>query len=92
MIAYYVHDPQKEIDVIVLPDMGCSILVTAERLTEFISVQPVFAKWSGDSCGNLAPEDFGTVIATREETGDVCVLDQDLWQACMDRFLGNRRQ
>ena len=91
MMAYYVHDPKKENDVIIMPDMGCSVSVTAEILQEFISVQPVFAKWSGDACGNLAPEDFGTVIATREETGDVCVLDQNLWQARMDRFLGDRR-
>ena len=89
MIAYYVHDPKKEHDMIVLPEMGCSVQVTPELMTEFISVQPVFAKWSGDSCGDLMPEDFGTVVATREEQGDVCVLNQDLWQARMAHFLGH---
>jgi hypothetical protein len=37
MIAYYVHDSKKETDMIVLPDMGCSVAVDAERMETFIS-------------------------------------------------------
>ena len=45
MIAYYVHDSKKQTDLIVLPDMGCSVVVDAERLEAFISVKPDFASW-----------------------------------------------
>ena len=86
MIAYFVHDSKKQSDLIVLPDMGCAVNVDAERLETFISVAPVFAEWSGDACSGLAPEDFGTVIATREEGGDVCILDGDIWQDRMAHY------
>jgi hypothetical protein len=88
MIAYYVHDAKKETDTIIMPDMGCAVPVDAERMQAFISVDPSFARWSGDSCADLAPEDFGTVIATREEGGDVCVLDAVLWRERIAHHLG----
>ncbi|CAB1074419.1 hypothetical protein D1AOALGA4SA_2238 [Olavius algarvensis Delta 1 endosymbiont] len=89
MIAYYVHDEKKENDVIVIPDRECSIPVDRERLETFISVDPVFASWPGDACGLVTPEDFGVVIATRDDGGDVCVLDQDKWRARMEHYLGS---
>ena len=88
MIAYYVHDSKKETDLIVLPDMGCSVAVDAERLEAFISVKPDFTSWSGDACGELSPEDFGTIVASRDEGGDVCVANHDLWRRRMAHFLG----
>jgi len=88
MIAYYVHDSKKETDLIVLPDMGCSVAVDAGRLEAFISVNPDFASWSGDACGELSPEDFGTIVASRDEGGDVCVANHDLWRRRMAHFLG----
>ena len=88
MIAYYVHDSKKETDLIVLPDMGCSVAVDAERLEAFISVSPDFASWSGDACGVLSPEDFGTIVASRDEGSDVCVVNHDLWRRCMAQYLG----
>ena len=88
MIAYYVHDSKKETDMIVLPDMGCSVAVDAGRLEAFISVNPDFASWSGDACGELSPEDFGTIVASRDEGGDVCVVNHDLWRRCMTHYLG----
>jgi hypothetical protein len=89
MLAYYVHDDKKENDVIVLPDMGCSVPVDRQRMEAFISVDPHFASWSGDSCSDLSPEDFGTVVATRDDRGDVCVVDHDRWRECMDYYLGS---
>ena len=89
MIAYYVYDDKKENDVIVLPDRECAIPVDRERLEAFISVDPMFASWSGDACGLVSPEDFGTVIATRDDDGDVCVLDQALWRSRMEHYLGS---
>jgi hypothetical protein len=88
MIAYYVHDSKKETDLIVLPDMGCSVAVDAGRLEAFISVNPDFASWSGDACGELSPEDFGAIVASRDEGGDVCVVNHDLWRRRMTHFLG----
>jgi len=88
MIAYFVRDLNKERDLIVLPDRGCSVEVTAQRMESFISVDPVFASWSGDSCGEFAPEDFGTVVASRDDGGDVCVADHELWRERMEHYLG----
>ena len=88
MIAYYVHDSKKETDLIVLPDMGCSVAVDAGRMEAFISVNPDFTSWSGDACGELSPEDFGTIVASRDEGGDVCVANHDLWRRRMAHFLG----
>ena len=88
MIAYYVHDSKKETDFIVLPDMGCSVAVDAGRMEAFISVNPDFTSWSGDACGELSPEDFGTIVASRDEGGDVCVANHDLWRRRMAHFLG----
>ena len=89
MIAYYVHDAKKENDVIVIPDRECSTTVDRERLEAFISVDPVFASWSGDTCELVSPEDFGVVIATRDDGGDVCVMDQEKWRQRMEHYLGN---
>ena len=88
MIAYYVHDKKKDIDLIVLPEMGCSVAVDTARMEAFISVSPQFADWSGDACGELSPEDFGTIVATRQDRGDVCVVNHDLWRQRMAHHLG----
>ena len=89
MIAYYVYDDKKENDVIVIPNRECTIPVDRERLESFISVDPVFASWPGDACGLVSPEDFGVVIATRDDNGDVCVIDQQRWRERMEHYLGN---
>jgi hypothetical protein len=89
MIAYYVHDNKKKDDLIVLPDLGCTVSVDRQRMEAFISVNPNFAGWSGDACSDLSPEDFGIVVATRDDTGDVCVVNHDLWRERMDYYLGS---
>jgi hypothetical protein len=89
MIAYYVHDEKKENDVIVIPDRECTVPVDRKRLEVFISVDPVFASWPGDACGLVSPEDFGEVIATRDDGGDVCVMDQERWRERIEYYLGN---
>ena len=86
MIAYFVHDSKKQIDTIVLPEKGCSLPANAERIKIFISAQPDFSKWSGDSCGDLSPEVFGTIVATRDECGDVAVVRKALWQERLDFY------
>jgi hypothetical protein len=87
MIAYFVHDAKKQNDLIVLPEMGCAVTAAPERVQEFIAVSPNFAKWSGNSCSGVSPEEFGQVIATRDESGDVCILDESLWQERLTHYL-----
>ena len=89
MIAYYVHDNKKKNDVIVLPDLGCTVTVDRQRMEAFISVNPNFADWSGEACSDLSPENFGTVVATRDDSGDVCVANHELWRERMDHYLGS---
>lgn len=88
MIAYFVRDSKNEKDLIVIPDKGCSVEVTPQHMETFISVDPLFAGWTGDSCEDVAPEDFGTVVATRDDGGDVCVMDHELWKERMAYYLG----
>ena len=87
MLAYFVHDSRSRQDTIFIPDMGCSIPVDAKQFEQFISVNPDFGQWSGDACGTLSPEDFGTVIATRVDTSDVWVVNQELWRARMFHYM-----
>ena len=87
MIAYYVHDERKNDDVILVPDMSCAVHVDKEKMEAFISPAPAFANWSGNTCVGVKPEDFGTVVASREEGGDVCVLKAEIWQSRMEYYL-----
>ena len=91
MIAYYVYDEKKENDTIVIPEMGCSISVTADVLEKFISVDPDFSEWTGDACGQLSPEDFGIVIATRDDQGDVCVTQNEKWAERMLFYMNSAK-
>ena len=88
MITYFVHDSRKGTDLFVLPEAGRSVAVSAEKFQEFISPRPEFSSWEGTACPGLEPEHFGQVVATRDENGDVCVLDAGLWQQRMTRYLG----
>jgi hypothetical protein len=89
MIAYFVHDSRKTQDTIYLPDLGCFVPVDPKAMERFISVKPDFANWTGPACAAVAPEEFGTVIATRDDQGDVCIVRQELWRERMLANLGN---
>ena len=91
MIAYFVHNNSDLTDTIVLPDLGCSVPVDENRFKDFISVTPTFSQWSGDACGLLTPEDYGTIVATRDECGDVNVVKDNLWHDRLNHYLGNSR-
>jgi hypothetical protein len=88
VIAHFVHNKKEQADTIVIPDAGCRVPVDAERLQAFISVCPDFRNWSGDACGRMSAEDFGTIIASRDDCGDVSVVNQKLWEARMAHYLG----
>ena len=89
MIAYYVHDQRKARDTIYLPDLGCFVPVGKKAMERFISVKPDFANWTGQACALVEPEEFGTVVATRDDQGDVCIVRQDLWRERMFASLGS---
>jgi hypothetical protein len=57
-------------------------------MERFISVKPDFANWTGTSCSFVTPEEFGTVIASRDDQGDVCIVRQDLWRERMFANMG----
>lgn len=86
MIAYFVHNREKNDDKIIIPYMGCSVSVTPERFEKFISVDPSFSQWQGEECTDVKPEDFGTVLATRAEGEDVCILEKDLWRERLELY------
>lgn len=92
MIAYFVHDEKKGSDTIYLPDMGCFVPVDKDAMERFISVKPDFANWTGQSCTFVRPEEFGTVIASRDDQGDVCIVREDLWRDRMFANLGSPRR
>ncbi len=87
MIAYLVHDKKKETDLIVLPEKGCMLPVDTLKIKEFISAKPDFSQWSGDSCGDLNPESFGIIVASRDECGDVSIRRKELWRERLDVYL-----
>jgi hypothetical protein len=89
MIAYFVHDQRKRQDTIYLPDLGCFVPVDQTAMERFIAVQPDFASWTGMACAIVKPEEFGTVVATRDDQGDVCIAHQDLWRERMLAHLGS---
>lgn len=89
MIAYFVHDTKKARDTIYLPDTGCFVPVDRSAMERFISVTPDFANWTGQACAVVEPEEFGTVVATRDDQGDVCIAHQDLWRERMLANLGS---
>jgi hypothetical protein len=89
MIAYFVHDEHKTSDTIYLPDMGCFVPVDRAAMERFISVKPEFAKWTGQACVFVKPEEFGTVVASRDDQGDVCIVRQELWRERMFAHLGS---
>jgi hypothetical protein len=89
MLAYFVHDPRKSSDTIYLPDLGCFVPVDKTLMEKFISVKPDFAGWSGQACTFLTPEEFGTIVATRDDQGDVCIVQQELWRDRMFFHLGS---
>jgi hypothetical protein len=88
VIAYFVHNKKEQVDIIVIPDLGCRVPVDAERLQAFIAVSPDFKEWSGDACGLMAAEDFGTILATRDDCGDVNIVNEKLWRERMAYHLG----
>ena len=92
MIAYFVIKRKNEEDVFVIPEAACRVQATPESFEKFISVNPDFGSWTGDSCSDLSPEHFGTIVASRAEGGDVCILKEDLWRERMFFYMSGAKK
>ena len=88
MKAYIVHDSSKAQDLMVIPDTDRSIPVNREVMEAFIAVKPDFTAFDGPALNGLPVETFGQVVATRTADGDVCIVDEALWQQRMAAHLG----
>ena len=91
MLAFLVTNRKSRQDIIVVPQLGCRVAVDSDRMQAFISVSPDFSSWSGDACEGMAPEDFGEIVASRDDCGDVQIFKEDLWREKMEQYLGKIR-
>ena len=90
MQVYYVYDEKKDDDFMVIPEKDCLLPVDRNLMETFISVKPDFSKLEGQDLKGLPPATMGTVVASRNEDGDVCVVDMPLWHQRMAALLGGR--
>lgn len=89
MKAFFVHDKEKQVDLMAVPETDILVAVDRKVMEEFIAVEPDFSKYSGERLNNLPPETLGVIVATRKTDGDVCILEEALWQQRMARHLGS---
>ena len=87
MKAFFVHDKNKQADILVVPERDCLIPVNRAVMEMFIAVAPDFTRHKGHGLNSLPPESFGHIIATRESDGDVCIVDGYIWQQRMGYHL-----
>jgi hypothetical protein len=57
-------------------------------MEEFIAVAPDFSKYTGDPLNSRPPEALGLLVATRKTDGDVCIVEDRVWQQRMAVHLG----
>ena len=89
MIAYFVHNNETKTDTIYLPGRECCYTVNRSRMAEFLSQDLDFQNPSSDICIDVPPEEFGGVIALRDENGELRVLNPELWRLRLTAFMGN---
>jgi hypothetical protein len=83
MKAFIVHDASKQKDLLVVPEADRAVAVDRTIMEEFIAVKPDFTRFAGASLNGLPVESFGQIIASRTPDGDVCIVDEKLWQQRM---------
>ena len=88
MIAFFIHDEKKQSDCMVIPETGYMVPINRALMEAFIAVAPDFSGYQGERVNGMPPETFGKIVATRKSDGDVCILDQSLWQQRMAYHLG----
>lgn len=77
MIAYFVT--LRNQDTVVIPAREVAQPVDRTILRSFLAEDPDFATWQGEPLAGRKPEDFGKVLATREDGAPPLILDQELW-------------
>jgi len=83
MKAFFVYDVKQQKDIMVVPQKDIAITVDRSVMEEFIAVEPDFSKYAGDPLNETPPEALGVIVATRESDGDVCIVEEALWQQRM---------
>lgn len=86
MIAYFVHNSETDTDTVYLPERQRCYTVNSTRAMEFIAAEPDFTSWTKGI--EIPPEDFGGVIAFRDNKGGMIVLNEELWQQRLAAHLG----
>lgn len=87
--AYWTHSAAR--DCLVIPDTGWIFhLVKGDpRLRDFLGACGYFEEWTGDtkSDEHLTPEEFGKVIASRDDDdGQLSILDRKLFAKRKEYF------
>ena len=88
MKAFFIHDEKKQSDMLAIPETGYMVPMNQAAMEAFIAVSPDFSGYEGERLNGMPPETFGKVVATRNSDGDVCILDESLWQQRMAYHLG----
>ncbi|MEJ2040560.1 MAG: hypothetical protein P8X55_16770, partial [Desulfosarcinaceae bacterium] len=79
---------KKDKDYIVVPDTDALAAANRSNMAIFIDVKPDFTQIQGDPLNGMAPDAFGRLVATRDDDGDVCIADHQLWPERMRLHLG----
>ncbi len=87
MKAFFIHDEKKQSDMMVIPEKDYMVPMSRATMETFISVAPDFSGFAGERLNGMPPETFGKIVATRNSDGDVCILDESLWQQRMAHHL-----
>ena len=83
MKAFFIHDSKKQQDWMVVPETDYMVPVDQGIMEAFIAVRPDFSKFKGERINGLPPETIGKIIATRTSEGDVCIVENAIWQQRM---------
>lgn len=77
MTGYYLSKGHQ--DTVVVPERGLATRVDRAVLRQFLADDPEFSTWQGEPLGGRPLEEFGTVLATREDAAPPTIMDQARW-------------
>lgn len=89
MQAFFVHNQEQLSDLFVTPEKDQMVSADKNKMFQFISAQPDFSQWQGEPLNSSPPDALGVVVASRQDDGDVCIIDEALWQERMTFLLGS---
>ena len=74
-------------EFIIIPETDQVVTADSQSLKEFISPSACFKTWIGMHHEDVKPEDFGKVIASRDDDGDIRVIDEEVWKKVMLTYI-----